>query len=38
MYSGRFAEFETVVVLCTMGTQWPLGATLTANAAIEAWN
>ena len=37
MYIGRFAEFETVVVLCTMGTQGPLGATLTANAVIEAW-
>ncbi|WP_419580247.1 hypothetical protein [Stieleria magnilauensis] len=37
-YLGRFGAFECVVVLCTMGSQGPSGATLTANAVISTWS
>jgi nucleoside phosphorylase len=36
-YLGRFGAFETVVTMCTMGSEGVSGSTLTIDAAIRQW-
>ncbi|KAB2911319.1 MAG: hypothetical protein F9K30_21800, partial [Dechloromonas sp.] len=37
-YLGRFGAFQTVLTLCTMGSQGASGSTLASEALIQTWN